>query len=246
MARRRAFVTTALAVLALGATSVACGSGPSDPNAQPFKDVDVAGHTTNPEGLAYPTDHLGAEARTASTPGDRIPNLSFQAYVDSNESAGLQTVSLADYYDPYGKRLKLLHVMAAAVWCTICRGQTQDMEKQWDTLHAQGLETVQLIVNGSARGTGPSLVELGQWVTSHGTSFTVGIDSLGRRLGELTSLDAVPWNALVDPRTMEIIYAGSGAPQEFADFAKAGLDWVSANPVDTSTLPPAFPSGAGP
>src|SRR5438093_960310 len=70
-------------------------------------DPDVPGHDANPDGVPYPTDHIGARARSGKNPGDRIPNLTFQAYVDGDKSA-LKTVSLADFYDPTSKKYKLL------------------------------------------------------------------------------------------------------------------------------------------
>ncbi len=213
-------------MFALGACSSTKDAEP------PFADPEVAGRAANPDGVAYPTDHVGGLARSGARRGDRIPNLSFQGYPDSNRAGGLRTVSLADYYNPTSAagRPKVLHLMEAAYWCTICDGQTKEMTPLKDALGAEGVVVVQAIMNGARVDTGPSLLEVGQWMDRYPTWFTVVIDERAKRVGTVTEVLAVPWNALVDLRTMEILYAGSGRPVDYASFTKAGVDWVTTHP----------------
>jgi len=103
----------ALTVLALG-PAPACGA----PAPAELADPDVPGRTANPDGLPYPTDHIGSQKRVARTPGDRIPNLTFQAYIDGDVSKGLQIVSLADFYDPGQKTLLLFPEKAISLLCS--------------------------------------------------------------------------------------------------------------------------------
>lgn len=206
--------------------SLGCASTAEEP---PFADPSVPGRETNAEGLAYPNDHLGGRARAGTQRGDRIPNFSFQGYRDSNRASGLQTISLADYYDPEQKRGKVLHMMEAATWCTICDGQTREMSAAKDALVAKGVLVLQAMMNGARPGTGPTLLELDQWVDRYPTWFTVVVDERSKRVGSVADVGAVPWNALVDLRTMEIIFAGVGRPFVYDQFAQLGADWVEKN-----------------
>jgi hypothetical protein len=214
--------------LAVGAWfALSCASAEDEP---PFSDPEIAGHATNPEGLAYPTDHLGGSARAGMQRGDRIPNFTFQGYRDSNRAGGLQALSLADFYDPGQKHGKVLHLMEAAFWCTICDGQTREMIAAREGVTAEGVVIVQALMNGSRPGTGPSLLELDRWIDRYPTWFSVVVDDRAKRLGSVTDVGAVPWNALIDLRTMEILFAGVGRPLAYTDFAKAGIDWVDTHP----------------
>ena len=60
--------------------------------------------------------------------GATIENLSFLGWKDPVRSgydpAALETVSLADFYDPSGTRTKLIVLNASAVWCSVCRAET--------------------------------------------------------------------------------------------------------------------------
>lgn len=226
--------TPLLPVLAVAGVVAGLGSAcsSSKDDEPPFADPIVAGHDANPDGKTYPTDHVGGVPRSGSRRGDRIPNLTFQGYPDSSRAAGLKTVSLADYYDPTSTpgRPKVLHLMEAAYWCTICDGQTKEMAPLKDALAAEGVVVVQAIMNGARLDVGPSLLEVGKWMDRYPTWFTVVIDERAKRVGTVSEVLAVPWNALIDLRTMEILYAGSGRPVDYASFAKSGAEWVSTHP----------------
>lgn len=219
---------SALAVFAL--VSVATGACSSKQDETPFADAPVAAHDANPDGVAYPTDHLGGRARAGTQRGDRIPNFTFQGYPDSNRAGGLKTISLADYYDPGQKHGKVLHLMEAAYWCTICDGQTKDMTAKKAAVSGTGVVILQAIMNGAKHDVGPSLLEVDNWMDRYPTWFTVMIDERAKRVGTVSEVDAVPWNALIDLRTMEILFVGIGAPTDYAQFTQAGLDWVDKHP----------------
>ena len=195
-----------------------------------FDDVDVAGRSTNPDGLPYPTDRLGSTPRHGTTPGDHFPNLTFQGYVDSNRAAGLQTVSLADVYDPNATRHRVLHLMAAVMWCPHCQHETDLMASLVPTLRAEGAAFIQVVLNGPSRGKGPDLCDMDSWIDDHATSFTVVFDVSARRLGSVADVSAVPWNALIDTRTMEVLDVTVGAPADFAAYVRSALNAVAPPP----------------
>lgn len=195
-----------------------------------FDDVDVPGRDRNPDGVPYPTDRLGTTPRNGATPGDHFPNLTFQGYPDSNRAAGLQTISLADYHDPDATRHRLLHLMAAALWCPHCQHETDLMAAFVPTLTAEGAVFVQAAIYGPSRGEAPDLCNVDSWITSHGTNFTVVFDVDARRLGSVVEISGVPWNTLIDTRTMEVLDVTIGTPADFEAYIRSALDAVGTPP----------------
>ena len=98
------------AALAGALAFAGCSSTPSTP----FVDPDVPAVSVNPDGLAYPTDHIGTRARSKVRAGDRLANFAFQGYLDGNPQGTLKTLAMADLYDPDANRSRLLHIHGAA------------------------------------------------------------------------------------------------------------------------------------
>lgn len=212
-----------VAGLAIGVSACALASCSSDKEPD-FPDPDVAGRDVNPDGIAYPTDHIGGEKRSALRRGDRIPNFTFQAYVDGDRAAGLKTISLADYYDPKQKRWKLLHLEVASTWCAICSSEAEATVIAKEPLGKEGVAYLEVIVSGAAAGEGPSLSEVDSWVSRHKSNFTTGIDVRARRLGSIgVAVDVMPWDIMIDTRTMEILDSSGGAPADIVVFDRSYL-----------------------
>jgi len=150
--------------------------------------------------------------------------------VDGDVNSGIKLVSMADLYDPDGKRNKILHLMEAAMWCPICSGQTTDMKPAIPALRADGVVVVQAIIDGPTRGADPDRCDLESWVESRDLPFTVVFDAGAKRVGPVAQLRAVPWNALIDTRTMEVLDVMEGRPDDYEAYIRWGLDWVAANP----------------
>ena len=223
MNRARSALLCGAAVLLLVA---ACSSTNDD-----FDDPDVPGRTANPEGVAYPTDHLGGAPRTGSgktlIPGDRIPNFTFQGYPDADRSKGLQTISLADYFDPQRLHHKLLHLEVAAVWCEICSSYADATVIAKVPLGAEGVEYLEVIVGGTSSATGPSLSDVDDWITRHNSNFSTAIDEHGHRLQSIgVPPQTMPWDIMIDTRTMEILESSSGAPVDIVAFDRSYITLV--------------------
>jgi hypothetical protein len=216
--------------LALAMVASCSSSGQSPPD---FPDLDVAGRDANPDGVPYPTDHLGGVHHAGKRLGDRIPNFTFQAYVDGDRAAGLKTISLADYFDPEQKRHKILHIEVAALWCAICSSVASETVQVKDELDKEGVVLLEIIVAGRGLQIGPSLGEVDGWVMSHHTNFSSAIDVRARRLSTI-GIDGgsgrMPWDLLIDTRTMEILNSSVGAPQSILRFDRDGLDYVGSHP----------------
>lgn len=223
--RSRLTLTVALVV-----TAPAAGPGCSDESCA-FEDTDVAGRSANPEGLPYPPGPYGATPRQGSTPGDVFPNFSFRGQRDSVvDEDGLETISLADYHDPEQRRYRVLHLSAVAMWCPYCARETAELARVATALRAEGAALLQVAIDGPSQGEGPDRCDLADWVAEHDTSFTVVLDVGARRLGTVTSLASVPYNAIIDTRTMEVLEAGTGAPDDIAAVVRYWMSWVDDHP----------------
>ncbi len=189
---------------------------------EPIVDKDVPAATKNAEGTPYPTDHVGTRERTKTRPGDRIANFSFQGYVDGAPKGELKTISLADFYDPEAKRNRVLHIQGVAGWCSVCAAEARQTMQSQAALKAEGAVVIQILFQGKTRTTGPSLADLDVWCGTYDTAHPVVFDANAKRLG-VFGIDAFPWNALIDLRTMEILDQGVGAPADVAAYIREGL-----------------------
>lgn len=201
----------------------------TDDHPPDFVDPEVPGRDANPDGVPYPTDSIGGIERGTNRPGQRIPNFTFQAYVNGDRAKGLQTVSLADFYDPEQERHKVLDIQISQVWCTICSVETESTSQLIDELTAEGAVFLQIMTSGSDASRGPSLGEVDAWVDRHEMAYTLAIDVRSRRMGGI-GVSTVPWDLLVDTRTMEILDSSAGAPADVAKYVRDGLQWVATHP----------------
>jgi len=202
----------------------------SKKSVEELDDPDVAARTANPDGVPYPTDRIGGAERAGGRPGERIPNFTFQAYVDGDRAAGLKTVSLADYYDPTGKRAKVLDIQISATWCAVCSSVTEATVPVKEKLRAEGGVVLEVIVAGASPSAGPGGSEVESWIARHQSNVTTAFDVRGRRLRSIgIDPNAVPYDFLIDLRTMEILDSSVGAPLNFdvASYVRAGLRFVA-------------------
>lgn len=219
-------------VLLLGAVvAIAPACGSSEDETAPFSDPDLPVIETNPDGVPYPTDRLGGRKRSGTRPGDRMPNFTFRAYRPPGRVGGLETVSLAEYFDPQQRRHKVLHLQVAATWCAICSSELEATVGVADRLKERGIVFLEVIVSGAAAGKGPSLAEAEAWIDRHKTNFPTGIDVAARRLGAVgVTGTAMPHDILIDTRTMEILDSSVGAPVDVVKYVLEGLRFVEESP----------------
>jgi hypothetical protein len=225
---------TATAVLLSLAGTLACSSqsGPSSSNNDTATGNGDAATALNPDGVPYPSppDGYGHNARTGSAPGSVIQNFSFQGYPNGDTSNGLQTVSLADYYDPCGKRLKLLHITVAAVWCVPCNEETVAVVAAKSTLTSEQVVVVQALGDGPTMGTAATTTDLDNWTSRYMSNFTEVLDPGYAKFGAFFNTASVPWNCDIDPRTMEILRASTGWPGDIDTELQPALALVGSQP----------------
>jgi hypothetical protein len=228
--RVRGLARSSVFGLALMATTappslIAC----SDENKE-FTDPDLAVVEANLDGEPYPTDRIGGRKRSGTRPGDRMPNFTFRAYRNGRAN-GLETISLAEYFDPQQKRNKVLHIQVAATWCAICSAELEATVTVTEPLKERGVVFLEIVVSGATAGAGPSLEEVDTWIDRHKTNFPTAIDVRARRLGPLgVSGSAMPHDILIDTRTMEILDSSIGAPLDIGVYVLDGLAFVTKNP----------------
>lgn len=210
------------------ASSASCTTSPS---LEEFSDPDVEGRDTNPDGVPYPTDHLGGAERAGSRPGQRIPNFTFMGYPEADRTGGLRPISLADYYDPDQKRHKMLHLQVAATWCSICSSVCDATVKVKTPMESEGVVYLEVLVSGVRAGFGPNLDEVDDWMTRHAQNYSVAVDVRARRLGSIGIDGSVmPWDVLIDTRTMEILDSSGGAPADLVRYDRDGLNFIAKTP----------------
>ncbi len=222
---RARFLLGPLAALAAG-VPIACGGSaasqgtcnPCEGSPAPSASGTDAGSTAsrdlnvNPEGVAYPSPAggYGRSARKGNTPGSVIQNFKFLGYPNADSSRGLQTIALADFYDPCNKHSTLFHLSVAAVWCVPCNEETMALVAAKAELASKRVVLVQALSDGPKLNVGATQSDLDYWIGKNHPTFTEMLDPDLANLGGFFDAAAIPWNADIDPRTMEIVDEGTG------------------------------------
>ncbi len=186
----------------------------------------------SPDGFAYPTPAggYGHNARKGQTPGSIIQNFKFFGYPDAVETKGLQTITLADYYDPCMKQYKLIHLSVAAVWCEPCNEETVAFVAAKSMLDQEQVVLVQALSDGPTKNVPATTGDLQFWISENKSNFTEMLDPNLANLGTFFDAAAVPWNADIDPRTMEILDDGTGYAGSVTKELQAGLAYSNQAP----------------
>jgi hypothetical protein len=219
--------------LACALVSIGCGS--SDPAVASA--VAAGGHDANPDGVPYPAPSggYGRTARSGGTAGSVIANFKFKGYPNGALSNGLTTISLADYYDPCSKRYKMIHLTVSAVWCQPCSQETDALVAASSMLSKEGIVVLQALDEGATAGTPATQSDLQYWIADHKSDFTEMIDPGLQNLSGFFNAASVPWNADLDPRTMEILDSTQGWPGSVAsEVSLAVLPSAPSYPVAVS------------
>jgi hypothetical protein len=166
---------------------------------------------TNPDGIPYPTDNIGTIERKPGKAGNRIQNFKFLGYPNADKSGGLQPVSLAQYYDPTGARFRIIHIQASGSWCSACRAETEVVVPMKATLEEKKAVWLVSLAEGPTPGTASKQKDLDKWIADFKSPFTHWLDPNNANLGPFYDRTALPWNANIDAKTMEILTAGTGA-----------------------------------
>jgi len=193
-----------------GGGSSGSSGGYGGPTCNPCADgggssLQSSGHDVNPYGAPYPTPDK------------------------------MSIVSLADFYDPCAKTVKMIHLTAAAVWCGPCNQETDAIVAAKSDLASKGIVVLQLLFDGAAMGTPVYQATLESWIRLHNSNFTELLDSelVDPNLGGFFNTVYIPWNADVDPRTMELLTSTEGFSGDIDTDLAPGLADVAKAPAYT-------------
>jgi hypothetical protein len=215
----------ALGALGCSSASSSGGQGTPEPDAQ----AGPVGY--NPYGVPYPSDNIGSAARKGPIKGDQIQDFKFLGYPGGDTSKGLQTISLGDFYDPQGKLgYKLLHLGMAASWCVPCNQETMVTVPAVPGFTMQGVVFAQALGEGTMQGTGATPADLMAWVAKYKSNFTEMLDPEYANLGMFFDAAELPWNAIIDARSMEILTDGVGFSGNLQNDLAPWIAWVASNP----------------
>jgi hypothetical protein len=195
----------------------------------PMPDADLSGGTVSPDGTAYPTTNIGGRPRTATQAGQIFPNLTLEGVRSAATMDTPAVVSMAEYYDPAGARYDLLHVIGIFMWCPHCNNETVNLSKiaAWQADHRVAVVQIAMLGYGNAS---PTWSELQKWVGDHNLGFPVLVDGQGAQLGQYFSVNYVPVNIVVNPRTMEVLAADVGEVSDDQAYEQGFLDALKKGP----------------
>lgn len=221
--------------LALGFGMIAgCSSSTQDPGL-----VNPGNNTQgvcekNPKGVCYPTDDIGTAKRAGSVAGNRIKNYKFVGYGTDASATKLDTtkpvstVSMADFYDPTGETYTLIHLTVAAVWCGPCNAETDEIATSLAAKFGpQKVVFLQALTEDGAYAPA-KVADLAGWIADHGNNFSTVLDPNQINLGVFFDKAAIPFNANIDARSMEILTAATGYGNMDAELTK-WVNWTKAN-----------------
>jgi hypothetical protein len=152
--------------------------------------------------LDYPDGPYGTEA------GAVVQNVCLRGWLApervSHDESSLESIRLSDFYDPDGQRgVKLLLVNTAAVWCSACRIEHEDLPARAATSTPRGLGIVAALFQDQKQNPA-SVEDLARWVETFGTNFPMSLDP-DYAFGLYASAETAPLNLLIDPRSMTIL-----------------------------------------
>lgn len=210
-------------------------SGVTDPGIDPNNPNKCA--DKNPAGDCYPTTNQGYNPRKGTVAGNRIPNFKFIGYrgtagTQTPNSGDTETIQLADYFDPKGAKYKIIRIVVASVWCGPCNQETDYIvqNKLSADLGNQGAVFLQALSDGPVVGTGATLGDLQSWIGNHKSDFPSMLDPQVKNLGVFFPASAVPFNATIDARSMEILSVELGFNSQMKSDVTKWISWTAANP----------------
>ena len=139
--------------------------------------------------------------------GSVIPNLSLNGYRGGTGTWG--ALKLAEYYDPTGSRgAKGLLITVSAAWCGPCQEEAKDLVDMFSASYkARGAKFLTAMIENTSRNPATQTT-VDSWIKMAGTNFDIVADPSAQLLKSGAGL---PFNLVVDPRTMKVTKSWSGS-----------------------------------
>ncbi|RYE94927.1 MAG: redoxin domain-containing protein [Myxococcales bacterium] len=148
--------------------------------------------------------------------GDVIRNLSFQG-LENPKAVDYKTdqtakISFSDYYNPDGDLTKprVLVVTGAARWCAPCKDEASKSMGYYKYWSPKGAEFLSAVIDNEEYGPA-DFNDLSLWADAYNLEYPVTIDPSPPQLGAYFGADAVPFNMVIDLKTMKILYKIAGS-----------------------------------
>ncbi|MDB4946878.1 MAG: hypothetical protein JWP97_6412 [Labilithrix sp.] len=210
-----AVIVGTLGIAPACSSSTASTGAPQDPGATGgATDTAASAPDTNPDGVPYPTKNLGTSARVGGIPGNTMQNYKFLGYPGGDMSKGLQPISLASFFDPTGAKYKMIRIQASGTWCPHCQKETQVAATLSKEFADRKVAWIISLAEGPVQGTAATKTDLDGWVAAFQAPYTQFLDPGNKNFGIFYNAAALPWNATLNAKTMEIIESTLGGFEE--------------------------------
>ena len=134
---------------------------------------------------------------------------------------------MATLFDPTGSTYKLIHIQASGTWCVYCQEETKTIVPMRQTLADRKVAWIISLAEGPTPGTPATSEDLDRWVSQFKAPYTQFLDPANRNFGPFYDAGALPWNANVNAKTMEILSSGVGATTKEADILADVDGWIT-------------------
>lgn len=188
--------------------------------------------STTPTSVPYPTGTFGTLPSThnpqtgkVGSRGNLIENFKFKGYFNGTE---FKDVQMADFYDPTGSKYKIIHMQAAAVWCSVCEHEMEVKKPVENKLKDQGVAFITVMIEGASENQASVKSDVDLWLNKFKPGYAIVLDPLREKLGVFFDGNSLPWNAYIDARSMEVLQAGVGVDFETSgELEKVMGNWLT-------------------
>jgi hypothetical protein len=223
----------ALVAAALAACTVGCNADPAAGNGEGLDEPAPCVPCAPP--LGYPAGPYGWDV------GSTINDATFQGFADAQvEGTTLQSLKISDFYNPnvddstynpqsaadddrlfppgsiYGagtKKPTALLLDVGSVWCGPCNGEAKSLlNDKFATYHPCGGGFLYQLAEGVMQGSPITEPLLETWASMYKVPYPITMDN-SRALSPFYT-SGFPAGVIVDTRTMKIVYAIDGVPDD--------------------------------
>jgi thiol-disulfide isomerase/thioredoxin len=139
--------------------------------------------------------------------GSTYPNLSLNGY--RNGAGAWTTIAASDSYDPTGSRgIKALLVVVSAAWCGPCQEEAKEMPSYKAKYGPQGIRFLEVVIENLSGGPATQAT-VDSWKKMASLDIDVAADPTKNACPKGSV--GLPFNALIDAKTMKVIDTWEGA-----------------------------------
>ncbi|MCC6644312.1 MAG: TlpA family protein disulfide reductase [Polyangiaceae bacterium] len=198
--------------------TVACGSSDPPPPTEEAQQQKTGNGTGGTTGSTTGTTVDYPKGPFAAVVGGVLRDADFNALVspvaDNFDMGKAKKLSFSDYYNPTSVDTKprVLVITEAGRWCAPCKDEAKasmGAYNAWNPDHSKPVvQFISLVIENT--NYEPAVIEdASLWAKAYGLVYPVGIDP-SLKLGDFFDKSAIPFNMIVDTKTMTIVYAGTG------------------------------------